>query len=560
MPQINKIRIVNFSYDDGKRFIPDELYDLSAESGEALNSLFNLVNGGGKTVLVQLIMQPVNPKAMAGGRRIEDYFIRPTDHSFVLLEWNTDNSKDKLLTGIAIAGSSSNSQDDSQRGNSIRYYTFMTVYENYSPYSIASLELSKNENGKYVPAGFDYIREKAKASKGVLEYYSSDDSTKWTNKLSDYGILRSEWESVIEELNKDEGGLNQYFENAKTSDKLISKFFIPAIEQKMKSAASSGTDSSLETMLINYAKMVSEKENVIRERDTNRKLMNELGALSQMSEELYYVNDILMQNIGDMYGFKVALSKRTAFIDGETMRLSDEIKVLDDQVRHIEHEEKSREYYESNDEYEHASEKYEEARFNLEKIKDKLQVKKHEEDILQSAKLYTEIKNADNKMIALKHLIEEKENDSEDAEQIVKLKYSVYVKANEESSRLSQEISDKDELISEKEVALKNCEKQKKKAESELSIAKEKYSSSEANLNAAKAATDVRVNTLKIEAIRMFDGFYAEKEITREKKKREEEKKTITTTIEKLKSDINSNRERKEQITKEDASIDIKLA
>ena len=112
MPQINKIRIVNFSYNDGNRFIPDELYDLSSGGGEALNSLFNLNNGGGKTVLVQLMMQPVHPRAMAGGRRIEDYFGRPGDHSFVLLEWNLDGSDNKLLTGIAIAGSTAAGGDD----------------------------------------------------------------------------------------------------------------------------------------------------------------------------------------------------------------------------------------------------------------------------------------------------------------------------------------------------------------------------------------------------------------------------------------------------------------
>lgn len=61
MPQISKIRIVNFNYNDGNRFIPDELYDLaSPDTGKALNTLFNLNNGGGKTVLVQLMMQPVH--------------------------------------------------------------------------------------------------------------------------------------------------------------------------------------------------------------------------------------------------------------------------------------------------------------------------------------------------------------------------------------------------------------------------------------------------------------------------------------------------------------------
>ncbi|MEE3473525.1 MAG: hypothetical protein VZR24_23095, partial [Butyrivibrio hungatei] len=113
MPQISKIRIVNFNYNDGNRFIPDELYDLaSPDTGEALNTLFNLNNGGGKTVLVQLMMQPVHPKAMAGGRRIEDYFSHTGDHSYILLEWNLDGSKEKLLTGISIAASSSASTEE----------------------------------------------------------------------------------------------------------------------------------------------------------------------------------------------------------------------------------------------------------------------------------------------------------------------------------------------------------------------------------------------------------------------------------------------------------------
>jgi len=159
MPQISKIRIVNFNYNDGNRFIPDELYDLaSPDTGKALNTLFNLNNGGGKTVLVQLMMQPVHPKAMAGGRRIEDYFSHTGDHSYILLEWNLDGSKEKLLTGISIAASSSASTEEDKRGNSVKYYTFTTHYDTFSAYSISSLELSSNDNGNYVPAQFDYVR------------------------------------------------------------------------------------------------------------------------------------------------------------------------------------------------------------------------------------------------------------------------------------------------------------------------------------------------------------------------------------------------------------------
>ena len=48
MPEISKIRIVNFAYNDGKRLIADELFDFSRkDNNDALNVLINLANGGG---------------------------------------------------------------------------------------------------------------------------------------------------------------------------------------------------------------------------------------------------------------------------------------------------------------------------------------------------------------------------------------------------------------------------------------------------------------------------------------------------------------------------------
>ena len=78
---------------------------------------------------------------------------------------------------------------------------------------------------------------------------------------------------------------NNSFDDAKTSDKLIAKFFIPAIEQKMKCVAGKGADGSLETMLISYAKKISEKETVIQERDTNKKLLAALGEINALNNE-----------------------------------------------------------------------------------------------------------------------------------------------------------------------------------------------------------------------------------------------------------------------------------
>ena len=497
MPQINKIRIVNFSYNDGNRFIPDELYDLSSGGGEALNSLFNLNNGGGKTVLVQLMMQPVHPRAMAGGRRIEDYFGRPGDHSFVLLEWNLDGSDNKLLTGIAIAGSTAAGGDEKQRGNSIRYYTFKTIYDNSaSPYSIAAMELSANEKGKYVPASFEYVREKAKNSRGMLEYYSSDDSVKWAKELAAYGIFRSEWETVIEALNKDEGGLNQYFDEAKTSDKLISKFFIPAIENKMKSAEAKGTDSSLETMLINYAKKISEKENVIRERDTNRKLLGSLSGLEEQSRELYKSGEELADGIGEVCAFKAAVGRKNDELGENILNKTHEVQLLEEQIRHIEHEERSKEFYLAGEEFDASHLAFSKAEQELEQAREEESAKKHEEDVLQSARLHSQILCEDSDISSYKTLIEEKENNSEDAEAVAKLKYSVYVKAGREKDELTQKLGEMDHQICQQK------EEEREKVSASAAKIREERSALEERKNAIpEELADVKLSLGKLEAV-----------------------------------------------------------
>lgn len=556
MPQISKIRIVNFNYNDGNRFIPDELYDLvSPDTGEALNTLFNLNNGGGKTVLVQLMMQPVHPKAMAGGRRIEDYFSHTGDHSYVLLEWNLDGSKEKLLTGISIAASSSASIEEGKRGNAIKYYTFATRYDAYSAYSIASLELSRNENGNYVPAPFEYVREKAKASRGMLNYYSSDDAVKWVDFLAEYGIYRTEWESVMEVLNKDEGGLNQYFDDAKTSDKLIAKFFIPAIEQKLMRVASKGTDASLETMLMNYAKKITDKESVIWQRDVNKELLEALEDVREISDDLYNVNDDFVSNVSETRGFAAALGNHMNAVDEETARGNQEIEGQNALLSHIDYEKKSKDYYVAYVKHEDALADKEETRELLNQSKAAFEAKRHEEDVLHCAKLYRQIQETDSKIIEIKKLIEGRENHSEEAERIANLKYSVFVKAKEAESEQRRKREEIEGKIEQESVRVTECREAQEKAEEVRDRSCKKYAEAEAELNVSQGNTDKRIGSLQIDALRRFTGFYEEEELEAAKEQREQSKKEQETVLAGIEKCVAENKGREKQIPQEIADV-----
>lgn len=558
MPQINKIRIVNFNYNGGNRFIPDELYDLSSkESGEALNTLLNLDNGGGKTVLVQLMMQPIIPGAMAGGRSIKDHFSRIGDHSYILLEWNLDNGKDKLLTGISIATRSSVSTEGDQRGSSIKYYTFATQYEGYSAYDIASLELSRNENGKYVPESFDYVKEKAKASRNELVYYSSDSATKWSNYLSEFGIVRSEWKNVIETLNKDEGGLNQYFETAKTSDKLIEKFFIPTIENKLSSVASRGVDSSLETMLINYAKKINNKESDINQRKINEKLLEDLSVVSTMSDTLYNLDSELSSNVSEARGFKVAIDKCIEEYNSIIIERELKISGLKDSIKHIKYEKNSKEYYEALEQFEKINMEREEAEKLLKEIKDEVEDNKHKKEIIECAKIFEQIRKNSASINEIKQLIENKENESGEKERISNLKYSVFVKASKKKEEIEAEISGLENQLKSADKNVKEFEKISEEALKKLDEEKDIFRKAESELNAQKEITDIRIKKMKLEVVRRFDGFYAEEEVEAEKKQHEKTKEEKELALSKIDESIKNIENRLAQIPDEKAECKL---
>ena len=129
MPQLNKVRIVNFTYNNGKRIIPDTCFSFQDNGGKPLNTLISLANGGGKSVLVQLLLQPILPKTRLAKRKIESFFEKSSDHCFVLIEWRLDNSTQRLLTGIALSAGENlapeGEEGDSRRGMTVKYYTFL---------------------------------------------------------------------------------------------------------------------------------------------------------------------------------------------------------------------------------------------------------------------------------------------------------------------------------------------------------------------------------------------------------------------------------------------------
>ena len=547
MPQISKVRIVNFNYNDGKRLIADELYDFaSKEKDDALNVLINLANGGGKSVLVQLMMQPIIPKAKVAGRKIESFFNKASDHCFVILEWIKDNSTEKLLTGIAMSASeSSTTEDDSSRGMAVKYYTFYSNYTSYSsPYDIANMPLSKKENGRFVAAEFDAVRTLARKSNGVLNYYVADDNPKWQKKLAEYGLIQSEWR-MMEKLNSEEGGLSKFFGDFKTSDHLVDRLLIPTIESKLNQTHSK-EDNSLVTMLRSYANQYASKQEVIREKEIYEAFSKDLTALLPQAESLWEANDALEKCIRELFGFSDALSAKLDECKSLQEKYASDIEELDRKSARIEHERASLMFYKAKEAFDLALKAYDEATSEEQRVSLQLENTTHKKLVLECAEYYQKLLRIDGELTAIRSEISRRESGGENGQELANLKYSVYIQISD----LLSKCMPKAELLERKHdsFALQKaeCEKQLQTAKKNLEKAKDEYTRADERLRGAESETERVVSKYGIEISRRLDGAYAIDEVEDIQSAKSNEKNKLANAI--------------DQANKEFASIEAEIA
>ena len=514
MPQISKVRIVNFNYNDGKRLIADELYDFaSKEKDDALNVLINLANGGGKSVLVQLMMQPIIPKAKVAGRKIESFFNKASDHCFVLIEWIKDNSTEKLLTGIAMSASeSSTTEDDSSRGMAVKYYTFYSNYTSYSsPYDITNMPLSKKENGRFVAAEFDAVRTLARKSNGVLNYYVADDNPKWQKKLAEYGLIQSEWR-MMEKLNSEEGGLSKFFGDFKTSDHLVDRLLIPTIESKLNQTHSK-EDNSLATMLLSYANQYASKQEIIREKEIYEAFSRELTALLPQAESLWNANDALEKCIRELFGFSDALSAKLDECKSLQEKYASDIDELDRKSARIEHERASLMFYKAKEAFELALKSYDEATSEEQRVSLQLENTTHKKLVLECAEYYQKLLRIDGELTAIRSEISRRESGGENGQELAKLKYSVYIQIRDLLSKCMPEAESLERQHDYFMLQKAEFEKQLQNAKKNFEKAKDEYTRADERLRGAESETDRVVSKYGIEISRRLDGAYAIEEV-----------------------------------------------
>ncbi len=214
--------------------IDDETFYLQGES-----TLLSLRNGGGKSVLVQMMMAPFMSKGKRNlkDREFQSYFTtnRPT---FILIEWVKDHDAGYVLTGMMVRKRQDNLEE--MEKEPLEILQFIHEYNGPNDYDIHHFPaVQSTENGKKLKSFvsmcqlFETLKKENKYAFNYYDMSQSHQARRYFSHLKENQIHQKEWESIIKPINLKESGLSELFNDAKNAQGLVEKWFLDTIHNKL---------------------------------------------------------------------------------------------------------------------------------------------------------------------------------------------------------------------------------------------------------------------------------------------------------------------------------------
>ena len=238
MPHINSLRVANVHFNNATQFYDDFIMDMGGR-----NTTYDLENGGGKSLLLLMLLQTVLPKSyLRKEKPISLLFQGGRDRtSHAVVEWILEEGESYkyLLTGFcarkrkgasAPTGPEGSDEDDRLQAADIEHLNWCIFYNDHKITGMKSLPLVAEEAGKKSYAGFEDIRKYIQQMKqrGLpAEVFDSID--KYQNYLSAHNLITAEW-NIIRGINSGENSIESYFRQNGTSRKLIENQFVKIVE------------------------------------------------------------------------------------------------------------------------------------------------------------------------------------------------------------------------------------------------------------------------------------------------------------------------------------------
>ena len=310
MPSINRIRVNNVKYNFGTQMYDDFTMRLYGR-----DTLYDLANGGGKSVLMLLLMQCVIPNSTLDEKQpIEKLFRENCGNTTIhsLIEWKVDEPdiEDgyKYMTTGFCARKSRDRDQETEKSDvaSIDYFNYCIFYREYNRNDIVNLPLIKDKERISYQALKNYLQDLSRKDNNI-RVFVFDRKGEYQRFISNYGLHESQWE-IIRGINKTEGHVRTYFEsNYKTTRKVIEDLLIEEIIEKayrVKTNKEEGSRDSAADLLMSIKdqlKNLAEKKKDIAVFDHETELISLLYDRIISFNDLYKEEEEISKKLGDIY-------------------------------------------------------------------------------------------------------------------------------------------------------------------------------------------------------------------------------------------------------------------
>lgn len=525
MPTINKIRIVNYAYNDDKRLIIDETFDFHGKNG-----MMHLINGGGKTVLIQAIMQPFIPLSKLGKREFDELFRKDNEPSYVLVEWRLDNNNGFMTNGIAIKRNS-NAQDD-ESSDKLDYFTFI-LESARSNVNISNLKLSIKEDDKISFTNYHQLKNLISKANGNTYEKNSE---AYKRALNSFRIDVKEWKNVIAKINSEEGGLLKLFEKCNTSNDLMRDWILKSIKENLLES------TNIPDLLEQTEKHIINSRHKIEDKEKRRDLSlytDDLNDIKGKVDKQKNINEKILAAKTVLSNLDYSLNNYIYDKNQLINELIEEKESIEIRIEEISVEELSLQYYQQEDKRNELKEDLTNKKRDLDRLNDELAKYNRLSDSYRVSDLTKqclekekELENITTKLQLLSKEQSEIDKEIENVGFTIKTLYDKKIKDMEnllnENNKIVFECSDK----------LSELDNKFSKVSNEYISLEKEISSITANINSSYA----RIKDLAVE-INPLNIF-----ITSDKSEVIKEQSIIKRNIEEIKNEINILKNEEEQI------------
>ena len=346
MSKINAVRFINLNYNNNAMKINDECMQFSGKS-----TLLSLRNGGGKTVLVQMMTAPFvhRGKQKTKDRPFESYFTTAKP-SFILVEWLLDGGAGYVLTGLMVR---KNQEISEEKTDALEMMAIISEYKEPCMQDIHHLPVvEQNEKTMKLKSYnscrklFEDYKKDKKLSFFCYDMSSPAQSRQYFYKLMEYQINYKEWETIIRKVNVKESGLSELFSDCRTEKELVEKWFLEAVESKLNKEENKV--KNFQEILEKYAGKYKNIKEQLKRRDAIQKFKEAAEEIQINAEDFLVKEGEKTEQEKVIAAFIARLNVLYEEAEIERERQEEGKKKLQEELEFLKYEQLSCEFHEKN--------------------------------------------------------------------------------------------------------------------------------------------------------------------------------------------------------------------